>query len=148
MPASEPIGAPVFAALRGVRLTARPAAIDAATWPADAAVLRIAPDDAFVAGASLDDAAAVLAADPHAIVEDEPMFRGAWLDDAQLQAFTHLLEWPLPDRPGLGQGFAAGLAVKLALLADGRSLLVVSASVLHEVPERFGRAWSAVEVAP
>lgn len=126
-----------FAPLPGVRVTATPASIDGAAWPQQAVVVRIAPDDVFVAGATVDDAAAVLTADPHAIVEPETMFHGAWLDDGQLRRIEQLLEWPLPARPAVAQGLVAGIAVKLVLLAD-RTLLVVSGSVLHEVPERLG----------
>lgn len=80
----------------------------------------------------------MLAADPHAIVEDETMFRGAWLDEAQLEALTHTLEWPLPtDRPAMAQGMAVGLAIKIVLLAE-RTLLIVSGSAFHEVPDRLG----------
>jgi hypothetical protein len=134
VPASEPFE---FFALRGIRITAAPAAIDAATWPSSAIVIRIAPDDAFVIDASLDDAVGIIAADPHAIVEDEPMFRGAWLDGAQLAHLADRLEWPLPtDRPVLAQGMAAALSLKLWLEPD-RTLLVVSESMLHEVIERL-----------
>lgn len=127
-----------LAALRGVRITATPAAIDAVTWPHSALLVRIAPDDAFVIDATIDDAAVVADHDPHAIIEDEPMFRGTWLDDAQFAALVDRLEWPLPAvRPALAQGMVSGLAIKLCLLAD-RTLLIVSASVLHEIPDRLG----------
>ena len=137
MPGSE--SAPLrFASLTGVRITATPSAIDAVTWPAASIPVRIAPDDIFVIGASIDHGAAIVAADPHAIVEDETMFRGAWLDAAQLDALTHRLEWPLPDhRPSLAQGMAVGLAIKVVLLAE-RTLLIVSGSAFHEVPDRLG----------
>ena len=143
MPASDPT--PLrFAPLRGVRITAKPAAIDAATWPAEAIVVRVAPDDLLVIDASLDDAAAVVAADPHAIVEDEPMFRGAWLTDAQFEQLVHRIEWPLPShRPAMAQGMVCGLAIKLVLKAE-RTLLIVSGSAFHEVPDRLG----AVETIP
>jgi hypothetical protein len=78
-----------FTTLMAVRITANPAAIDAASWPAGAIMVRVAPDDALVIDATVDDAAAVAAADPHAIIEPEAMFRGAWLDAAQLTALTH-----------------------------------------------------------
>lgn len=127
-----------FARLHGVRVTARPTAIDEVQWPPAAMVIRIAPDDAFVIDASLDDAADVGRHDAHAIVEDEGMFCGAWLDARQLHRLVERLEWPLPAaRPALAQGMAAGLSIKL-WLEDERTLLIVSGSVLHEVPERLG----------
>jgi hypothetical protein len=133
--APEPL---TFVRLRGVRLTARPAAIDRAQWPPLAIVVRIAPDDAFVIDAGLDDAGQVAHLDPHAIIEEESMFCGAWLSAPQLQHVVERLEWPLPTaRPALAQGMAAGLSIKL-WLEDERTLLIVSGSVLHEVPERLG----------
>ena len=138
MPASDALEPMRFSTLFCVRITAKPAAIDAATWPAAAIMVRVAPDDALVIDATVDDAAAVAAADPHAIIEPEAMFRGAWLDDAQLEALTHKLEWPLPTtRPALAQGMVCGLAIKLVLQAD-RTMLIVSGSAFHEVPDRLG----------
>ena len=138
MPASDALEPMRFTTLFGVRITAKPAAIDAATWPADAIMVRVAPDDALVIDATVDDAAPVAAADPHAIIEPEAMFRGAWLDAAQLEALTHKLEWPLPtQRPALAQGMVCGLAIKLVLEAD-RTLLIVSGSAFHEVADRLG----------
>jgi hypothetical protein len=122
----------------GVRITAHADAIDAAVWPQQAIVVRIAPDDVFVIDASLDDAAQVGQRDPHAIIEDESLFCAAWVDAEQLHRIEDMLEWPLPDtRPALAQGMAAGLAIKLWLDVD-RTLLIISKSVLHEMAERFG----------
>jgi hypothetical protein len=138
VPASDALEPMRFSTLFCVRITAKPAAIDAATWPAAAIMVRVAPDDALVIDATVDDAAPVVAADPHAIIEPEAMFRGAWLDDAQLEALTHKLEWPLPTtRPALAQGMVCGLAIKLVMQAD-RTMLIVSGSAFHEVPDRLG----------
>jgi hypothetical protein len=127
-----------IAPLRGVRVTAHPAAIDGVAWPLATTVIRIAPDDAFVIDGSVDDANAALAHDPHAIVEDESLFVGAVLDARQLAALVERLEWPVPaSRPALAQGMAAGLSIKLWLDHD-LTLLILSASVLHEVAERLG----------
>lgn len=140
MPASDPLTPLRFAPLHGIRITAKPAAIDAASWPAEAITVRVAPDDLFVIDAGIDDAAAVVAADPHAIVEDEPMFRGAWLTDAQFEQLVHRIEWPVPShRPAMAQGMVCGLAVKL-VLEPIRTLLIVSGSAFHEVPDRLGPA--------
>jgi hypothetical protein len=101
-------------------------------------MVRVAPDDALVIDATVDDAAPVATHDPYAIIEPEAMFRGAWLDDAQLEALTHKLEWPLPaERPALAQGMVYGLAIKLVLETD-RTLLIVSGSAFHEVADRLG----------
>ena len=138
MPAPDRPAPMDFRPLRGVRVTAKPTAIDAVAWPPSAIVVRIAPDDVLVIDATPDDAAAVSGLDPYAIVEHETMFRGAWLDAAQLAALVHKLEWALPsDRPSLAQGMACGVAIKVVLLED-RTLLIVSGSALHEVPERLG----------
>jgi len=138
VPASDALEPMRFATLFAVRITAKPAAIDAVTWPAGAIMVRVAPDDALVIDATVDDAAPVAAHDPYAIIEPEAMFRGAWLDDAQLEALTHKLEWPLPaERPALAQGMVCGLAIKLVLETD-RTLLIVSGSAFHEVADRLG----------
>lgn len=127
-----------FTDVRGIRAVAAPAAIDAVRWPPDSIVLRIAPDEVFVIDATLDDAARLAEHDPYAIAEHETMFRGAWLEPAQLEALVHKLEWALPvERPALAQGMACGLAVKVVLLED-RTMLIVSSSAFHEVPERLG----------
>lgn len=138
MRASDPPSPLRFAELRGVRAVANPAAIDVVRWPSSSIVIRIAPDEVFVIDAVPDDAASLVEHDPHAIVEWETMFRGAWLDAGQLDALVHKLEWALPlDRPALAQGMACGLAVKIVLLED-RTMLIVSSSAFHEVPERLG----------
>lgn len=138
MPAPDRPAPMDFRPLRGVRVTAKPAAIDAVAWPPSSIVVRIAPDDVLVIDATPDDAAAVIGLDPYAIIEHETMFCGAWLDDAHLAALVHKLEWALPgERPGLAQGMACGLAIKVVLL-EARTLLIVSGSALHEVPERLG----------
>jgi sarcosine oxidase subunit alpha len=104
----------------------------------DGRTATVAPDDALVIDATVDDAAPVATHDPYAIIEPEAMFRGAWLDDAQLEALTHKLEWPLPaERPALAQGMVYGLAIKLVLETD-RTLLIVSGSAFHEVADRLG----------
>lgn len=144
MRASDPLS---FAPLRGVRVIAQPHAIDAVAWPSAAIVIRIAPDDVVVVDATIDDAMDIVAHDSHAIVEDEPMFLGAWLDAAQFDSFVQRLEWALPaTRPAVAQGMVAGLSIKLWLPADdgarATKLLIVSASVMHEVPDRFGAATS------
>ena len=93
MPALEP--------LRGLRVVADPAALDAARWQgSDVIVLRFTPDDAFAIGA-----AGLEVDDEHAIVEPEVGFAGVWLP---AEVVAHHVEWPLPvERPALAQGFVA-----------------------------------------
>jgi hypothetical protein len=137
--------------LHGLRIVAKPAAIDAAfeaTVRSGAILIRIAPDDAFVIGATdvhLDDA--------HAIVEPESAFVGWWLTADEVEVFVapHV-EWGLP-RPQSGQtqlaqGLVAGLPMKLWFAdptdasADGpHVLLIVSRGLVHEAQARlFGVA--------
>lgn len=129
-----------FARLNAVRITASPAALDALAWPDRVIAVRIAPDDLLAIDATIDIATAVMAHDPHAIVEPEPLFCGAWLDDAQFERFVARLEWPLPaHRPSMAQGMVDGLAVKIVQFV-GRTLLIASVSVFHEIPDRLGPA--------
>ncbi len=114
MPALEP--------LRGLRVVADPAALDAARWRgADVTVLRFAPDDAFALGAvgvEVDDA--------DAIVEDEVGFVGARLAIALIAAHV---EWSLPtNRPALAQGAVANVPAKVWLADDGDDALLITAA--------------------
>jgi len=124
---------PALESISGVRVSASPEALDAAPWPAPAVVLRFAPDDLFVIGATGIDVA-----DEHAIVAEETGFVGAWLtpDELAERVIPHI-EWPLPDaRPALGQGFIAGVPCKL-WLSDDRALLLCPAPYAHELAERL-----------
>jgi hypothetical protein len=128
--------------LHGLRVVSTPDAIDAIST--GTVLVRIAPDEALVIGASdlqLDD--------PHAIVEPESAFVGWWLDlDDVPVLLASRVEWQLPvARPGstqLGQGLVAGVPMKLWVgdpADDGRALLIVSRSLAHEAGERlFGRS--------
>jgi hypothetical protein len=126
---------PALDPLRGLRVVATLAALDAARWsgPGSAAVtvLRFAPDDAFAIGAievSIDD--------PDAIVEDERGYVGGWcsFDDVRPQT-----EWTPPTaRPTLAQGSIAGVPAKLWLPDDGNGLLVVGAAHAEVLAERLG----------
>jgi hypothetical protein len=117
--------------LHGLRVVAKPAAIDAAALPDGAAMLRIAPDDAIVVGAatlSLDD--------PFAIVEPEYAFVHWRLTIAEFEGVTDHIEWPLPTVGQLGQGLIAGVPAKI-LIASDHVLLIVSAGLAHELSERL-----------
>ncbi|MBA2632522.1 MAG: hypothetical protein H0U86_05920 [Chloroflexi bacterium] len=112
---------------------ASPEALDAAPWREPTVVLRFAPDDAFVIGATGIDIS-----DEHAIAEEETGFVGAWLTPDELgeRVIPHI-EWPLPNaRPALGQGFIAGVPCKLWLTGD-RALLLCPVPYAHELTERL-----------
>jgi hypothetical protein len=117
--------------LHGLRVVATPAAIDSAALPDGATMLRIAPDDAIIAGAAtltLDDA--------FAIVEAEYAFVQWRLSPAEFEPITHHIEWELPAEGRLGQGLIAGVPAKILIAAD-HVLLVVSAGLAHELSERL-----------
>jgi hypothetical protein len=117
--------------LGGLRVVATPAAIDAMSLPAGAAVLRIAPDDAIVTGvanATLDD--------PFAIVEPEFTFVQWRLTTDEFGGITHHIEWPLPEPGALGQGLIAGVPAKI-VMTDDHVQLIVSAGLVHELMARL-----------
>jgi hypothetical protein len=124
---------PALERLRGLRVVAAPAALDAARWQGTGlTVLRFAPDDALAIGADgvdLDD--------EHAILESEVGFVGAWLPIEDVQGH---LEWPLPaDRPALAQGFVATVPAKVWLPEDGDVLLLTAAAYADELASRLAR---------
>jgi hypothetical protein len=117
--------------LEGLRVVANPAAIDAATLPAGATMLRIAPDDAIVAGA-----ATLTIDDPFAIVEPEYAFVHWRLQPAEFDSVRNHIEWPLPTLGQLGQGLIAGVPAKILMKSDV-VLLIVSAGLAHELSVRL-----------
>ena len=117
--------------LSGLRVVAKPAAIDGAQLPQGVVVLRIAPDDAIVAGV-----AAMTLDDPHAIVEPEYAFVHWRLTRAEFEGITDHIEWTLPADGQLGQGLIAGVPAKILVTPD-HVLLVVSAGLAHELSERL-----------
>jgi hypothetical protein len=132
--------------LHGLRVVAAPSAIDAAvhaTSRTGAIVIRIAPDDAFVIGAS-----DLQLSDPHAIVEPESAFVGWWLTAEEVS--SHIAghaEWVVP-RPKAGmtqlaQGLIAGIPMKLwftdptdAPAKGPQVLVIVSRGLAHEAQDR------------
>jgi hypothetical protein len=110
---------------------ARAEAIDAIAAPADGRVLRIAPDDAIVTGT-----ATLTVDDPHAIIEPEYTFVSWTLTLQEFAAARNYMEWPQPPAGVLGQGLIAGVPAKIVIGADD-VLLVVSASLAHELAERL-----------
>ena len=121
--------------VRGWRVIADSAALDAAPWPAGAQVVRISPDDAYVIGSS--GAEPTVPLDPHAIVTPEFGFSIATVLDVAGLAEQHI-EWQLPaSRPALAQGQIAGVPAKLVLHADGSAQLLVACAARHELQERL-----------
>ena len=132
--------------LPGLRAVATPEALDGARWhgTADSAgdpnivVLRFASDDAFAIGAQTAQVD-----DPHAIVEPEAGYVGAWLTSVEIaHVVVPRIEWPLPaDRPALAQGSVAGVPAKLWLTSDAdgadRCLLIVQAAYAHDLEARL-----------
>jgi hypothetical protein len=118
--------------IRALRVAAAPATLDRLTWPDGAAVLRIAPDDLLVIGATL------VVVGEAGIIEDERGFVGWWLtaDEVREQVLPHV-EWPLPGgRPALAQGLVAGVPAKL-WLGEDRALLLCATAYAHELEERL-----------
>ncbi len=117
--------------LHGLRVVAKPAALDAAELPDGATMLRIAPDDAIVAGA-----ATLTLDDPFAITEPEYAFVHWRLTPEEFDEVTDHIEWPLPAAGQLGQGLIAGVPAKILVSSD-HVLLIVSAGLAHELLERL-----------
>ena len=119
--------------LRGLRVVTSAEALDSAPGTDGVVVLRFAPDDVMILGATTTDVSG-----EHAIVADEAGFVGCWLTAQELT--DHVLphvDWSLPDeRPVLAQGLVAGVPAKLWLTTD-RSLLLCAAPYAHELSERL-----------
>jgi hypothetical protein len=117
---------PALERLTATRIVATPAALEAAAWPVDAVVLRVAPDEAIVTADVGQDL--ILPDDPHAIVVTETGFVFVWLAmDKALDFLERTCEWELPRaRPAFAQGAVAGIPVKLWLEPD-RVLFIVPA---------------------
>ncbi len=123
-----------FHRLEATRIVAAPEALDAAAWPPDAVALRIAPDEVLVTG----EVAAGAVADPHAIVERETGFSGAWLTaEEAADALARACAWEPPsERPAFAQGAVAEVPVKL-WLEDHRSLWIVPTPYAHDLTEQL-----------
>lgn len=117
------------------RIVAKPTALDAAPWASDALVLRTAPDEALVQG-TVDQTAV---SDPHAIIERETGFFGAWVnkDKAQTLLTSHCeWDWRPQQSPDFKQGSVADIATKL-VFDDEKVLFVVPAVYAHEFETRM-----------
>ena len=134
MPALEPIA--------GVRVVATAEALDRAAWHEDITLVwRFAPDEAVGWRAGYP-AHAVTVDDPHAIVEPEHGFLGAYLMPADVVDLRRHCDFAWPDhRPAIVQGKVAGVPVKIQLadFANGDCLLV-AAAYADELTARLG--WS------
>ncbi len=131
MPALEPIV--------GVRVVARPDAIDVAAWEpkAGTAVLRIAPDEALAW--QREATVTVTVDDPDAIIEPEHGFAVATLSPADVERIGRHVDVPLPtDLPALMQGKIAGVPARLGLPSGGGGLLVVQVAYADELRKRLG----------
>jgi hypothetical protein len=122
---------PALEALRGQRIVADPAALDAvaAALPVGRMMLRFAPDEAFLIDGTvrLDDS--------DAIVEDEVGFVALTIERDVVERHT---EWPLPTEVGaFAQGSIAGVPAKLAWLPDGRAWIVTHAAYAAELQDRL-----------
>jgi hypothetical protein len=122
---------PGFERLRGLRVVADPAALDAARWGGDeVTVLRFAPDDAFGI-----DARSVEVDDQDAIVEAEVGYVAGWLP---VHRVMRHVDWAVPsERPALAQGSVAGVPAKVWLADDGDALVVTAAAYADELEQRL-----------
>ncbi len=123
-----------FRPLEATRIVAAPEALDAAPWPEGTRALRLAPDEAFVLARVLADAVS----DPHAIVERESGFAGAWLPMKDALAYLACAcPFDLPsERPAFVQGAVAEIPAKLWFEAD-RVLFVVQAPFVADFEARM-----------
>ena len=114
-----------------VRVAADPAALDAASWPADATALRLAPDEVLVL-----DALEVTAPEPHAIVfPDTGWVRFVLTPDVGRQVMARTAAWPTPT-VGLGQGMVAGIPAKVVVGEEAWWMVVLAVSA-DEFAERL-----------
>lgn len=113
--------------LVATRVVATPAALDAVAVSRDAAVLRLAPDEALVLGVGPDE---ISVADEHAIVMGDGGWRGTWMDPTAAERLvTAGADWHPPERqPALAQGMLFQLPVKLWF--DGDRVLVFTQHVV------------------
>lgn len=122
---------PAVEHLSGLRVVASPTSLNAAAWPAEATVLRLAPDEALVLGTDRVDVP-----DPNALVELETGICGVEMDSPALARWMEReAEWP-PPSVGFAQGMAAGLPVKV-WVGDESSLLITRGSLARELEERL-----------
>lgn len=122
----------LISSIRALRIVASPGAIDA--LDNDAPTLRLAPDEVLV----ITDAEAVGVDDPWAIIEVDTGFSALETDVATVERFlSSTADFGLREEvPGLTQGMAAGLAVKI-WRSDDACLILVPTPFAHELRDRF-----------
>ena len=116
------------------RIAATPAALDAATWPKEAIVLRTAPDELLIYPVQTE----IVLVDPYAIVIEDGGNSGIWLHTSTaLNFLERSCEWELPrERPAFAQGAVAGIPTKL-WFEDEKVLFIVSAPFATELADRM-----------
>jgi hypothetical protein len=141
---------PVLEPLACARVVATIAALDAARWPTGSIALRLAPDEVLIVRDGVagrpepaDPALAALvalvgAADPHAIVEGDSGWCGAWVrSDHALELVERGCRWEPPRaRPAFAQGALADLPVKIWFEQE-RVLFVVAAPFAADLEARL-----------
>ena len=121
-----------FERLEAIRIVADSGALDRVEGPEAGHLMRLAPDDLLV----LPPLDRVVVDDPHAIVEPECGFSGAWFGASELMALQSLSEWRFPEeRPAVAQGHLAGLPVKMLFASPG-ALVLVPTVIAHHLEER------------
>ncbi len=117
------------------RVVASPAALDAATFPADTIVLRTAADEVLLLGTSAGD---VTVDDSHAIIVDDTGWAGAWFSpDEAARILRDHSTWDVPaERPAFAQGMLAHAPVKVWLETD-RVLVAVPHVGAVDLAERI-----------
>lgn len=126
---------PELERVAAVRIVATPATLDAAAWPANAIVLRTAPDEVLLIGGGPPDLD-----DPWAIVVPDAGWSGVWMSSADAdRLLDHACAWRRPtERPAFAQGLVAELPVKLWFEQE-RTLLVVASTLAAELADRADR---------
>jgi hypothetical protein len=136
----------------GLRIVARPDALDRAVWHdagtglgfaledegADPGplVIRFAPDEAL---ALVGSGSTVDIDDPDAIVVEETGFLALGFDaDEFATVVVPHIEWAIPAGPASAQGAIAGVPAKLRLGTDGSAWLLAAKAYEHEIRDRLG----------
>lgn len=120
--------------LSSTHIISTPAALDAMIWPAEACILRIAPDEVLV----MPPLERIDIDDPHAIIMTDSGYVGLWLpQDEALDFLERHCEWALPlERPAFAQGKIAGLPAKL-WFEETQILFIVPAPFAADFEERL-----------
>jgi len=138
---------PALEPLVCTRIVATVAALEATRWPTGSIALRVAPDEVLIVKNGVADRAEpaepslvslVGAADPHAIIEGDAGWRGAWVPSDQALAFVERgCRWEPPrTRPAFAQGALADLPVKIWFEQD-RVLFIVAAPFAADLEARL-----------